>query len=178
MIGVDFRNPGVTEQLRRGTARLLGRVRTFQTGLLVAAMLVAFVGIDVIRLGSALHYVHDLEMRHVALVLDVQNMEARVKAIRDRRTALMTALARRRSNAELAVKIADTSNLLATSMALTQLRAAPDGLDIEGRGTNLTDIRASLGRLESTFDRPATFELRRDDMVPSAVSFHFDIASK
>ena len=63
-------------------------------------------------------------------------------------------------------------------MALTQLRAAPDELDIEGRGTNLIDIRASLGRLESTFDRSAVFELRRDEIVPDAVSFHFDIAGK
>ncbi len=153
MIGVDFRTPGAAEQLQGAVARLLGRARAFRLGLLVIGMLFAFVGVEVVRLGSALHNVQDLERRRDALMLDVQNMRARVKAIRDRRIALLTALARRRSNADLAARIASASDLLATSMALTQLRAAPEGLDIEGRGTNLTDIRASLGRLESTFDR-------------------------
>jgi hypothetical protein len=178
MISVDFRNPGAAEQLRVAVTRLLGRARAFRAGLLATGMLFAFVGLEAIRLGSALHNVHELDRRRAALMLDVQNMQARVKAIRDRRTALLTALARRRSNADLAAKIVAASDLLATSMALTQLRAAPDGLDIEGRGTSLTDIRASLGRLESTFDRPATFELYRDEIVPSAVSFYLDIASK
>lgn len=178
MIGVDFRNPGAAEQLQGAARRLLGRARSFRTGLFVIGLLFVFVGIEVSRLIGALHNVQELERRRDVLMLDVQNMQARVKAIRDRRTGLTTALERRRSNADLAARIASASDLLATSMALTQLRVAPDGFDIEGRGTNLSDIRASLWRLESRFDKSATFEFRRDDVVRNALSFHVDIASK
>lgn len=178
MIGVDFRNPGAVERLQGAASGLFARARTFRFGLLVMGLLFAFVGLEVLRLAIALHGVRELEKQRDTLMLGVQTMQTRVKAIRDRRTALLTALARRRSNADLAARIATASDLLATSMALTQLRAAPEELDIEGRGTDLTDVRASLGRLELTFDRPATFELRRDEVVKSALSFHFDIANK
>lgn len=178
MIGVDFRTVGTAEQVWRALLRVIGRVRLFRTGLLAASMLFAFVGVETIRLAGALHTVHELELRRDTLAVDVQKMQARVKEVRDRRAALLSILARRRSNAELAARIAATSDVLASSMALIQLRVAPDGFDIEGRGTSLTDIRASLGRLETIFNRPATFELRRDEVVPSAISFHFDIASK
>jgi len=178
MIGVDFRDHGVVEQLQAALTRALQRARTFRAGLLVFGVLFAFVGVEVVRLGYSMHNVRELERQRDILARDVQKMQAHVKAVRDQRTALLVALARRRSNIDLAEKIAATSDLLASSMALTQLRASPDGFDIDGRGTSLTDIRASLGRLESTFDKPATFELRRDDIVQSALSFHFDIATK
>ena len=178
MIGVDFRNPGLVERFRSTVAVFVGRARTFRSGLLIIGVLFAFIGLEAVRFGSVLHNMHVLERRRDALRLEVQNMETRIKAIRERRTALLNALARRRSNADLAAKIAAVSDLVSNSMGLTHLRAAPDGFDIEGRGTNLTDIRISLARLESSFDRPATFELRRDEMAPGAVSFHFDIANK
>jgi hypothetical protein len=178
MIGVDFRDRGAVEQLQIALSRALERARMFRVGLLVFGVLFAFVGIESIRLGCAVHSVRDLERQRDILALDVQKMQSRIKEVRDRRAALLAALARRRSNRDLAEKIAATSDLLATSMALTQLRVAPDGFDIDGRGTSLGDIRASLVRLESTFDKPATFELRRDEVVQSALSFHFDIATR
>jgi len=178
MIGVDFRNRGPAEQVQEAITGLFVRARTFRSGLIVIGILFAFVFFEAIRLTSALSNMQELERQRDVLRIKVQNIQIQVKAISDRRAALLAALERRRSNVDLATTIAAASDLVATSMALTQLRVAPGGFEVEGRGTNLTDIRASLARLESMFDGSATFELNRDEMGSSAVSFRFDIVRK
>lgn len=178
MIGVDFRTPGIGERAARTVAAAFERARRFRAGLIIAAALSACVGSECVRLGSALHDLQRLERRRETLAADVQRVHTRVRMAREKRAMLVNVLARRRSNVDLASRIATAGDVLAPSMALVHLSAAPEGFDLEGRGTNVSEIRLSLAKLEAVFDRPAIFELRRDDAEANVLSFHVGIPNK
>jgi hypothetical protein len=84
----------------------------------------------------------------------------------------------RRSNAKLATTVAELADLLAPTIAVTTLRGLADGIDVEGRGTNIGDVRVSLARLQARLGAPAAFEMRREDGSQDVVSFHLEIEAK
>lgn len=178
MIGVDFREPSLGEHVQLGFTAVLRRARYLGPTLIVFGLLSIFLGVEALRLWDAVRAARLLEDRRETLAHAVHSAHVRIDAVQARRTALLGAQALRRSSVLLAARIATVSDLLGSTMALTQLRTTPGGFDIEGRGTDLIDIRASLARLESGLAVPATFELRRDAIEPNALSFHFGFASK
>ena len=100
------------------------------------------------------------------------------RPIEERRRSLLTGWRLRRSNAELATTVAELSDLLAPTIALTTLRGISNGIDVEGRGTNLGDVRVSLARLQAKLGAPAAFDLRREEGSQDVVSFHLEIEAK
>ncbi|HTX03756.1 MAG TPA: hypothetical protein VMD07_08770, partial [Candidatus Acidoferrales bacterium] len=114
MIGIDFRDRGTGEELEGFLKQVLERGKAFRMGILLIGALLAFVGVESLRLAGAMHNVRELEQRRDSLAFDVQRMQARVRAVRVRRTALLSAIERRRSNFDFARKIGAAGDMLAT----------------------------------------------------------------
>lgn len=178
MIGVDFRNPGALERLQHLIAGTLEQSRRVRASLFLMSALIVFVGIEAIRLFAALHAVHELEFRRDLSMEHLRAMQTRVRTIEERRQSLLAGLRLRRSNAELATRVAELADLLAPTIAVTSLRGLANGIDVEGRGTSLADIRASLARLQAKLDAPAAFEVHREDGSQGVISFHLEIEAK
>lgn len=178
MIGVDFRSPGTLERIQHIVAEMLDRSRMVRASLLVIGAFLVLIGIESIRLFGALHAVHDLEYRNDLSTERLRTMQSHVRTIEERRRSLLAGLQLRRSNAELATRVAELADLLAPTIALTTLRGLANGIDVEGRGTNLADVRASLARLQAKLSAPAAFEMHREDGVQSVISFHLEIEAK
>jgi hypothetical protein len=178
MIGVDFRDPGAVERIQHLLAEMLERSRRVRTLLLAMGAFVLLIVIESIRLLGTLHVAHDLERQKDISTERLRAMQTRVRAIEERRRSLLTGWRLRRSNAELATTVAELSDLLAPTIAVTTLRGISNGIDVEGRGTNLGDVRVSLARLQAKLGAPAAFDLRREEGSQDVVSFHLEIEAK
>jgi hypothetical protein len=119
-----------------------------------------------------------LEYRKDLSTERLRTMQSHVRTIEERRRSLLAGLKLRRSNAELATRVAELADLLAPTIALTTLRGLANGIDVEGRGTNLADLRSSLARLQEKLRAPAAFEMHREDEGQSVISFHLEIEAK
>jgi hypothetical protein len=178
LIGVDFRSPGTLERTQHILAEMLERSRKVRASLLVVGAFLVLIGIESIRLVGALHAVHDLDYRKNLSTERLRAMQSRVRTIEERRRSLLTGLKLRRSNAELATRVAELVDLLAPTIAVTTLRGLANGIDVEGRGTNLADVRVSLARLQAKLGEPAAVEVRREDGGQGVISFHLEIEAK
>jgi len=177
MIAVDFRSPGILERLQSTIGSVLKQSGQLRASSLVMGAFLVLIGIEVARVMAALHATHELEHRKDLSTERLRAMQTQVRTIEERRRWLLTALKLRRSNAELAQKVAELGDLLAPTIAVTSLRGLTNGIDVEGRGTSLSDVRLSLARLQVKLGAPAAFEVHRDD-GGSVISFHLEIQAK
>ena len=171
---IDFRERSLLEHLC--SARTL---RAYRSPVVYAsALLCALLLVESSRLAVILKFGNELQGRRQGLALQAQVAENRTRALSERRRLLITALRLRRTNARLAIRIAQIGDALASSLALTTLRNLDDGsavhhMEIEGRTTSITDLVQTLRRLPVN----GRFEIQRQDAHDGILSFQFGFDS-
>ena len=150
---------------------LWGRFERLHLPVLCALLAAVLAATDCLRLWTALQHVRDVETRRDALAARVRLRSEHAKLLEARRALLFSALGYRRSNAGLAKEIARVGDALGGEIALTVLRSHAGGVEVEGRGRSIGDVRKALQRIHDDGSREIMFEIRRDDTSQSWVAF-------